>query len=174
MGRAKATLEVAGETFVGRLVRLFRELTPEVVVVVGAMGDLQVPGARTVRNPHWRLGQLSSLQTGLRALPSALPAAFFTPVDFPLVQPATVWALWRRFEQQQPLLVIPQCHDRRGHPVLASARVWEELLALAASDQARRVIHAHRAETAYVEVDDPGIYIDIDTPEDYARWVPAP
>ena len=40
-----------------------------------------------------------------------------------------------------------------------------------ALDASRWVVHAHRAETLYVDVDDPGIFSDIDDPEAYRRLV---
>ena len=43
----------------------------------------------------------------------------------------------------------------------------DELLALPVSAQARDVIRAYRFKSAYVDVDDPGILADIDSPEDY-------
>ncbi len=171
MGRPKATLEVDGETFAARLVRTFSALTPDVVLVTGALGDLSVTGARTVFNPNWRSGQLTSLQAGLQVLAPGTPAAFFTPVDCPLFLADTVRALWQRFLELRPPLVIPRYGDRRGHPVLASSVLFAEFLALPASGQARDVIHARRCDTVYVDVDDRGIVADIDTPADYAHWV---
>ena len=38
-----------------------------------------------------------------------------------------------------------------------------------ATDEARAVVHSHVAQTQYVEVIDPGIFADIDTPEAYKR-----
>jgi CTP:molybdopterin cytidylyltransferase MocA len=171
MARPKALLEAGGETFAARLVRVFNEVTPNVVLVTGAIGGLSVPGARAVLNPDWRLGQLTSLQRGLSELAPGTPAAFFTPVDCPLFEPGTVRRLWERFQVDHPTLVIPQFGEKRGHPVLVSADLFPEFLALPRSGQARTVIHAHRPETVYVDVADEGVCADIDTPEDYERWV---
>jgi CTP:molybdopterin cytidylyltransferase MocA len=47
--------------------------------------------------------------------------------------------------------------------------VWEELDAPDLERGARDVVHRHRAEIHEVPVDDPGIEIDVNTREEYAR-----
>jgi len=62
---------------------------------------------------------------------------------------------------------MPRDAGRRGHPVLMSRRLAEEILALPTDGEARNVIRAHNHEIVYAEVADPGIHRDVDTPEDY-------
>jgi CTP:molybdopterin cytidylyltransferase MocA len=169
MGAPKALLEVGGITFAERLVRTFAAVCDPVLLVTGANAGIYAPPAVEVHNPLWRQGQLTSLQAGLRALPVDVPAAFFCPVDCPLFRDDTVAALWSVFQAQPTAFVIPRQGDRRGHPVLAGPRAIASLLALPASAQARDVVHRFRPETTYVDVDDPGIFADIDTPADYQR-----
>ena len=66
-------------------------------------------------------------------------------------------------------VVRPSRGGRHGHPVLFDARVLAELRAADLSAGARAVVRAHAAESLDVEVDDPGAFEDIDTPEDYRR-----
>ncbi len=49
-----------------------------------------------------------------------------------------------------------------SHPAIA-----HEILELPAEAQARDVVRRHRSRTRYVDVDDPAILRDIDTPADY-------
>ena len=57
---------------------------------------------------------------------------------------------------------------RRGHPVIAACAILEEILQLHGRfASAKTVVRAHRRETAFVEVDDPGVVLDIDRPSDY-------
>ena len=55
----------------------------------------------------------------------------------------------------------------RGHPVACRAALAQELLALPPTAKASDVIHAHIAETLYVDVPDAGILTDIDDPQAY-------
>ena len=36
---------------------------------------------------------------------------------------------------------------------------------------AKSVVHAHAADIVEIPVEDEGAFIDIDTPEDYQRWI---
>jgi molybdenum cofactor cytidylyltransferase len=63
-------------------------------------------------------------------------------------------------------------HDgKRGHPVLFDRALFDELLSTRLEEGARSLIRAHASEVAEVEVDDPGVLIDVDTPEEYERYV---
>ena len=170
MGRDKALLPYAGVTFLERLVRLFLVRVSPVVVVVGhhaaeIRGPVEArPGLLWVENPDYRSGQLSSMQAGLRALPAQAPAALLTLVDHPAVADSTLDAILARSGAP---LVIPRYAGRRGHPVLLSRVVIEEILALPPEATAKQVVRGHVGDVVLVEVDDPGVVRDVDTPEDY-------
>ena len=165
MGRPKALLEYRGETFLGRLVRLFRVYCEDVLVVTST--QTPVDGARTIVNPAPELGMLSSLQCGFRALPPGIRAAIFTPVDVPAVEESTIAGVVLNWTGE--LLRIPRHRGRRGHPVLVSSALFGEFLDLPPTAEARTVVRRHEADIVYVDVDDPGILMDVDTPADYER-----
>src|SRR4030088_1852532 len=116
MGSPKALLEFRGETFLDRLTRVFSEFCAPVVVVVGAhAGEIRSgvkhPGrALFAENADYRLGQLSSMQCGLRLMAETIEGVLFTLVDHPNVQPSTIAAL---LEPPRPVLAIPRCQGRR-------------------------------------------------------------
>jgi CTP:molybdopterin cytidylyltransferase MocA len=175
MGTPKALLDYRGETFLGRLVRVLGESCEPLIVVLGYHADVirpKVPvSANVVINPDPSRGQLSSLQTGLAALPANADGFAFIPVDSPAVAEGTVETLARTFEQRDPstLFVIPRQSGKRGHPVFAARSIIAEFLALPPTSEAREVVHAHVDRTQYVDVDDPGIFTDIDDPEAYRQ-----
>ena len=175
MGTPKALLDYRGETFVGRLVRVLGTSCNPVIVVLGYHADVirrQVPATATiVINPDPSRGQLSSLQTGLAALPADADGFAFIPVDSPAVAEDTVAKLARTFERRSPstLFVIPRQSGKRGHPVIAARSIAVEILALPPTAEAREVVHAHVDRTEYVDVDDAGIFTDVDDPEAYRQ-----
>jgi len=175
MGTPKALLEYRGETFVGRLVRVLKKSCNPVIVVLGYNADVvrqAVPAdALIVVNPDPSRGQLSSLQTALGALPAQADGFAFIPVDSPAVAEDTVASLSQAFEQRSPftLFVIPRQSGKRGHPVFAARPVADEVLALPPGSEAREVVHAHVDRTEYVDVDDAGIFTDVDDPEAYRQ-----
>jgi CTP:molybdopterin cytidylyltransferase MocA len=175
MGTPKALLDYRGETFLGRLVRVLGTSCDPVIVVLGYHADAirqHIPlTGNIVINPDPARGQLSSLQTGLDALPAEAEGFAFIPVDCPAVAEDTVAALARAFEHRKSstLFVIPRQSGKRGHPVLAARTIAAEFLALPPTAEAREVVHAHVDRTEYVDLDDAGIFTDVDDPEAYRR-----
>lgn len=167
MGRPKPLLDFDGETFLDRLIRLFAGVCQPVIVVLGygaakaRAGTTRAPDVEFVVNPAPERGMLSSLQCGLAQIPPYTGMVLFTPVDVPGISRTTI----ERLAATETPVAIPTFGGRGGHPVAISRQTVAELLALPVSAKASDVIHRHRAHL--VEVDDPGILYDVDTPQDY-------
>lgn len=177
MGRDKANLPYRGSTFLNHLIGLLEPRVKPLVVVLGHNAELIRPTidsrfpVTVAVNPNFQQGMLSSLQAGIRALPADSEAALFTLVDLPGVTADTIERLLAAFDPGTQLLTIPRCDGRRGHPVIARRAVLEEIVALPPNDSPKSVIHARRAETVFVDVDDAEIFRDVDLPEDYNALV---
>ena len=180
MGQAKAALPFGqtGETVLSRIVStLLRGGVPRVVVVSGAHIDAvrrAMPSherrARVIEHPAWEQGQLSSLLAGLHAIDdSQLEAAIVTPVDVPLVSAATVAAVIAAWRKTRAPIVRPVDGSRHGHPVIFDRSVFDDLRSADPNVGAKAVFALHRDRVLNVQVDDPGAFEDIDTPEDYRR-----
>jgi molybdenum cofactor cytidylyltransferase len=173
MGRPKPLLSLDGETFLDRLIARFSGICSPVTVVLGydagriRAGIRQAAGAEFVVNPLPERGMLSSLQCGLASLPDDTDAVLFTPADLPSIQSSTIAAV----AASDAAIVIPRRGGRNGHPVRVSRGIAAELLSLPVDAQAREVLHRHRGETLFLDVDDPGILHDVDTPADYEALV---
>lgn len=105
---------------------------------------------------------------------SGAPGWLVLPGDMPLVRPGTLLAVAAALEQHP--VAYAQHRGRRGHPVAFAAELYSELVLLSGDDGARRVVARYPAFG--VEVDDPGVLLDIDTPGELQRareaLVPAP
>jgi molybdenum cofactor cytidylyltransferase len=109
---------------------------------------------------------------GLRALDDArVDAALVTLIDVPLVSARTVRALIDAHRRGRAPIVRPVSNGRHGHPVLFDRVVFDELRRADPALGAKPVVHAHAAEILEIPVDDEGAFIDIDTREDYERWI---
>lgn len=108
-------------------------------------------------------GMGDSIAAGVAARASA-PGWLMLPADMPLVRPETL----RRVASALPqhAIAFAQHHGRRGHPVGFSAELFSDLVRLQGEDGARRLLARYPA--LGVEVDDPGVLIDLDTEQDLA------
>jgi molybdenum cofactor cytidylyltransferase len=170
MGRAKAFLPFRGGTFLSNIAETLGQRSSPVIAVFGFDAarciELARPlGLRTVENPDYPLGMLTSLQAGLRIVPNEADAVFFTLVDHPAISLSTVDALLR----SRAPIAIPRFESTRGHPVLIRREIVQEFLAEPAASKVRDVIDRHAAEIEYIEVGDPGISDDIDDPALYEK-----
>lgn len=167
MGRDKALLPLGDSNFINALARTFLAQLDPVVAVVGHHAD-EIRGAldpklRIAVNQDYDRGMLSSLQTGLRAIPADSPAAVFTLVDHPNLRPETLRALLHEWRGEP--LAIPRYRGERGHPVLLRRDVVEELLALEPTASPKPTVRGRYPEALFLDLDDPAIVEDIDTPE---------
>jgi molybdenum cofactor cytidylyltransferase len=176
MGTPKALLEVSGTTFLERAVHLLRDAGCRYVVAVVNDNDwierlADVSGAAVVINDAENTEQIESLRLGIANLPEDSDGVMVLPVDFPGVKPETVKLLVAEFMRTDAPILNPAYNGANGHPVIFASRILPELLAPDLPAGARSVIDAHAGEAAIVDVDDPGVLIDIDTRSDYQQYV---
>ncbi len=169
MGSPKALLPYRGEIFLDTLTGLFTARCSPVIVVLGAAADeiraRALRPATFVTNPDFALGQTTSMQCGLRAVPGDAAGVLFTLVDHPAVAPETIEALLDA--GSGALLRVPRYHGRRGHPIWFSRALIPEFLALPATAAARDVVRRHADDTEFLDVEDSGVVDDIDDPAAY-------
>jgi molybdenum cofactor cytidylyltransferase len=66
-------------------------------------------------------------------------------------------------------MVAPVYQGRRGHPVFISQKFREDLLKLTGDRGARDLLTMHASETHTINVNDAGIFRDIDYPQDLLK-----
>ena len=86
------------------------------------------------------------------------------PADMPLVRAATLRSVARELGERA--VVYAQYRGRRGHPVGFATELFSDLMSLSGDEGARRLLARYPAHA--VEVDDPGVLMDIDTLDDLA------
>jgi molybdenum cofactor cytidylyltransferase len=136
-------------------------LVPTVQAVVAAKDIVLLPPVGSAsREP---LGMGYSIATGVTARAQAR-AWLVLPGDMPLIRPDTLQAVARALEVHP--IAYAQYRGRRGHPVGFGAELYSELSKLSGDEGARRLVARYPAHA--VEVDDPGVMFDVDTPGDLA------
>jgi nicotine blue oxidoreductase len=175
MGRPKALLPFGDRSAVGLAAdALLGGGCDPVVVVLGCgarevrAGAADLPAAaRVVVHAGWETGRTGSLKAGLAAARDA-PAWVVLPVDHPLVLAADAAALVAAWRESRPPVVRIVRDGRGGHPVLLDAALAPDVLALGDDDPLRDIVRAHRDREVAVP-GSPGVLIDLNRPDDYAR-----
>lgn len=148
------------------------------VVVVLRFGDSQFakeldekidnPDVKYFCAPDSAQGMGSSLANGMKNA-RVWQAALVFLGDMPFVQAETVESLLAEYEFRRhdcDPIVLPSREGKSGHPVLFDKAYFSDIEALHGDKGAKSVIDAHGDKVFSVEVADPGVIYDIDTPED--------
>jgi CTP:molybdopterin cytidylyltransferase MocA len=175
MGRFKPLLPLGNTPVIERVVKLFLGAGIDNVVVVTGHRAPEIHEMVTplqvdcVKNPDYRQGMFTSVQTGLRNLPHGCAAFFIHPVDIPLVRPQTVRRITAAFKAASPAILYPTFDERRGHPTLIRMDLAPGILAWHGRGGLRTFLRGHDAESLELPVVDEAVLLDMDTPEAYRR-----
>ena len=179
MGRPKALLPIGDKTLIRRVaesISAVSSISPLIVVtghlqaeVIQSLAGLPITFAH---NPDYDAGgMLSSIQTGLRAIPEDTDAVLIMLGDQPTIRPDTVQSLINCWQSTQPPAVVPVYHEKRGHPVVICGRSRSEILALKPDQTLKTFMTHHERDLVELSVDDPATTIDVDTPADYEKML---
>jgi molybdenum cofactor cytidylyltransferase len=175
MGFPKPLLRLNGETFLSHIAASMLVTVERLIIVLGAHRDAVmavVPADNRISvidNPDYAMGQLSSIKAGLRAVSAQADAAIVHLVDHPTVLPETFVRLAAEYQLSGKPILVARCRGHRGHPVLFDRSVFDELQQAPIDVGARAVVKANTDRVIYVDVDDPGVLLDLDTPADLAQ-----
>jgi molybdenum cofactor cytidylyltransferase len=175
MGSPKALLPYQGRPFLEHLLDITRH--PQIGarrVVLGAdagpiINEIHLPPEEIVVNHEWEKGQLSSIHAALLSLPPATEGILLCPVDHPLVSAALVDEMIEAFHKTRAPVVVPLYEGRRGHPVIFSSAVYQELLDAPIDKGARAVVWAHSGEVAEVPTNEEGCVLNLNDPEAFQK-----
>ncbi len=160
-----------GDPIAGLAARHLLQVLPGAIAVVA---DAQGPlaqllgscGARTVVNPEPTRGMGSSIAAGVAASRDAT-GWVIALADMPWLCPSSIAAVVAAL-QAGAGVAATRFQNRRGHPVGFAAEFRDQLLRLDGGVGARSVL-ADAAHVVEVEVNDPGVLLDVDIPADLAR-----
>jgi molybdenum cofactor cytidylyltransferase len=181
MGYPKPLLRVGNETFVSQSAKSLLAFLPRLIIVLGAHAERIRPAIPAesriviVENPRWQAGQLSSLKVGLGAVTPDADGVLVHLADHPLVQRSSFEAVIAEFAAGQGAIVIARNAGKRGHPVIFAKALLSELLDAPQAQGAKAVVNRDPSRIVYVDLDDPGVNLDLDTPADLeCAGLPAP
>jgi molybdenum cofactor cytidylyltransferase len=178
MGSPKQLLRVDGITLVRRAAEIaLASRCQAVYLVAGAAAeavrqevcslDLEV-----VENRRWEEGLAGSIRVGIEAVQAERPeldAAILAPVDQPRLHTPLLNRLIEVFEGGEREIVACSYAGTVGAPALFARPHFSELTALRGDRGAKSVLEAHEAELAQVPFPDGAT--DLDTPEDYQKFI---
>lgn len=172
IGTPKALLKINSEIFVERIANVLQGSgIQDIVVVAGAHYNEIASSLKNIKvifNAQYEFGQFSSLQTGLRAIPKETEFVIVWPVDLPLIHKETVSILLKNAKNP---ITVPVYHGKKGHPVIYSTETIKKILSMEPTHTGKDLFEYFKNRITLITVEDPAVLIDIDTLEDYEKYV---
>jgi molybdenum cofactor cytidylyltransferase len=178
MGFPKQLIEICGEKIIRIVVKKVLNVGfGDIVVVLGHMaGDIaryidDMIGIKIIVNPRYREGMSTSLIEGIKNLRQDIEAFMVILGDQPFVSKESMEKIIETYYgmKRKPLMVVPTYRGLRGNPVLISSRIAKEIMSLRGDIGARALMERYKAYISYIETQDPGVVLDIDTKEDLEK-----
>ena len=173
MGGNKLTMPFRGKPLVRHAAEAALAAAPSPVIVVTghearavreALAGLPV---RFVHNDRFADGLSTSLQAGLRAVPSKCDGALVLLGDMPAISPDLIDRVAQNFAQAhgKAIIVAKAADGGRGHPILWGRAFFAEIETLEGDQGARILMERHADAVLEVESGDESPLLDIDTPD---------
>ena len=125
---------------------------------------------RFVHNPDYAAGMSGSLRAALEAVPDEVAGALICLGDMPHVTAEHTARLVEAFEDGDEPAICVATHDgKRGNPSLWHRDFFAEMRAIEGDAGARDLIGKYAESVVEVEMADPGVLRDVDTPEALAE-----
>jgi len=177
MGKNKLLLKLGGTTLINSILdALEASGIGEIIVVLGhepqeIMNEIKhkLNSVRVAINERYEEGMTSSFKKGLKQIQGA-DVALLVLGDEPILDHKFLRVMVERMEKARgdALIISPIHKGKKGHPLLFSKQLFDEILNLKEREVIRDVVHRHTDKL--VTVDAPvWTILDIDTPEDFEK-----
>lgn len=167
-GSDKRVADFGGDALLARTLATLSPVFTHRILVLRANDATDEALARRFEK-DWEVVRAADATKGMgHSLASAMAhtgtwnGALIALADMPFVQPETCTAIATRLSADT--MVVPFHRGQRGNPVGIGSRYFGELAALQGDQGARALFTRHAEALIKLEVDDPGILKDVDTP----------
>lgn len=172
----KPLLEINTKTLIETLITTLRAAgVEEILVITGNRADdlesvLARMGAGYIRNEKYaETSMFDSARLGFERLRERCEAVFFLPADVPLFMPHSLRMMLEVRANTGAPIVQPRYKGKRGHPLLIADTCFLHILGHDGSNGLRGAIDSIADSVTEIDLPDPGLVMDADTPEDYRR-----
>jgi molybdenum cofactor cytidylyltransferase len=139
--------------------------------VADVIKDLNI---NLILNPLWKEGQASSLKAALNSLPSSYSDLLIMLGDLPSIKSGHINRIIDEHlssENRSSKITIPSFKGETGNPVIWGRSFFHDLSNLEGDVGGRVLFGQHPAAINLIEMDDPSVVTDTDTPEDFENFL---
>ena len=177
MGKTKLILPIDKQSILNRTIsNVISSSLNEVVVVIGCKAnvltdEIRSLGVKIVLNPNFKEGLSTSIISGLNQISERSEAFMVILGDQPFIGSVIINKIINKFKESKKGIVAPSYNGKLGHPVIFSLKYKEEFFKLKGDVGGKAIIQMYKNDVMDVPVSSEKILIDIDTPEDYRKYI---
>lgn len=175
MGSLKALLPWEGTTLLEhQLLQVNRSKVDQLIVVLGYQSTKLLSyfedfSGQLVWNENYEKGKTESIKKGLLSLNENIDCFIIASVDQPIKQ-ALIDSMINCFMETKSKIMIPVYDGKRGHPILFSSELIEELLQINEDTRGlKAILHKRKSEIHELLVSDRSVLFNFNSPEDYEQ-----
>lgn len=161
----KLMLEINGKPLICYAVDGMRPFVDEIIVVTGKYHNEMLPilkDVKVIQNKNFKRGMFSSILEGVKNVSSDF---FVLPGDTPFVSKN----VYKTLLNGSFSIRVPACNGQTGHPVFFRKEHIEKILSESVDSNLREYIAKNEIEK--MEVSDSNCLIDIDTIDDFNKFI---
>ncbi|WML43942.1 nucleotidyltransferase family protein [Neobacillus sp. PS3-40] len=173
MGCLKSLLPWEGMTLLQhQLCQLGLSKVDQLVAVLGYQSRKLIPyfentSVHFVFNEQFELGKTESIKKGLLSIKEGTDCIMIISVDQPVNQ-LLLDSMINHFVQTKSKIIIPVYNGKRGHPILFSTELVEDLLRIKEETNGlKAVLHKWKNEINELNVEDRSVLYNFNSPKDY-------
>ncbi|PNR96816.1 NTP transferase domain-containing protein [Petrotoga sp. 9PWA.NaAc.5.4] len=182
MGTAKQVLPWRNSTVLETVLKAVLNccyVDDEVRVVLGGNYEQIIPFFSNYKDPRIKIllnnsyekGMITSVWKGIENVPNNSQYILFTLGDMPLISIETYNKLAKFAIKEGVLILAPVYKNKRGHPLVVHKSQIKDIYDLKGPGGLRTLLSSHPERVVFYEVDDEGTVIDLDTVEDYKKYL---
>jgi molybdenum cofactor cytidylyltransferase len=180
MGQPKLLLPLGAKTVIGRLLEILDRPPILCRAVVVRSKDQELleevtKGGGFAVQPELDPPEMrQSVELALAAIrenhsPKPEDGWLLVPADHPVLSAGVVDELIAAWQRATAEILVPTCQNRRGHPTVFSWTLADAVANIPIDQGLNWLVRHSGASVQEIAVEDPAIFTDLDTPEDYER-----
>jgi molybdenum cofactor cytidylyltransferase len=181
MGKDNKLLRNVGEASLIRntAVEMLKSDLDSCSIVLGYQSDkvaevIKDLNINLILNPLWQEGQASSLKAALNTLDDTFSDLLIMLGDMPGVKTRHINKVIEEHlltNNRKSKITIPSFNGRKGNPVIWGRSFFPDLSNLEGDVGGRALFNHHPAAINLLDMDDPAVVTDTDTPEDFENFL---
>ena len=174
MGQNKLLMKINNKEIIKTVIQEIKKSNIEKIILVARDENVIKIGTEeniaVIKNNNADLGQSESIKLGVKEANIEDDFMFFCG-DQPFLDKDSINRLIEESKKHKESIIIPKVKEKHGNPVIFPKKFKDELENLSGDIGGKQIINSNKKIVKYIELDNELFLKDIDTIEEYERYI---